>query len=234
MAPQRTLERNLREQSVFRQLLKLLCKCFQRSALLTVRTYESKGRQTQVEWETHWWLAPHCHKVGSTSLGGIFLPLCKFIFHPLFSCPDRVCGQLNRWPYQLTMSLIADSLTSWPTMTRFVTFETFDQSYLRQFLTIWTTFDNFWNFSDHFLPFLKIFDIFWQFWHYFTVFDNFDNFWSFLTILDKFDNFDNLTIVEKLRIFENWFFFENFVFFYVWDDFYDANFILQFWQFLQF
>ena len=88
---------------------------------LIVRTYESKGTQTQVEGEIQSLLAPHRRKVGLTSLSGIFLPLYKFILHPLFICPNRVCGQLDRWPAMIDWLILEH-------MTRLVTFEPFDQS----------------------------------------------------------------------------------------------------------
>ena len=183
-----------------------------------------------------------------------FWALISIHFDFLFSCPDRVCGQPNRWHCHW----LTHSLTQWSTFD----FGTYDMSLnvrkLPRRLSL-TMLKQCWNFLK-ILTFVDTFGQCWQFWtfstiltifivfdnfYHFIVFDNFDNFWQFwqfLEILEIFTFFTILTIVEMcwqfytiLTIFDNfdiygkvWQFLRTFTIPTI------CGFVKQFWLFGQF
>ena len=117
------------------------------------------------------------------------------VFFYIFSCPDRVCGQLNRWHcHWLTEPLlILEHMTL-----------NVRKLPKRLSLTILKNVDNFLLFLQfwqilHFFTFLTFFDIFWQLLKKLTIFDifnHFDIFWQFWKYVNFFD--DYLTIFTFL------------------------------------
>ena len=121
--------------------------------------------------------------------------LASFVLK-LFSCPDRVCGQLNRWHCHPLTQWVSEPLLIWEHMTCHWMSKSYQGDFLWSFWKfyhfwtcwqIWTIFDNLDNFDN--------FGQFWQFWKLLTIltiltiFDNYDNFIDILTFFDNVDIF---------------------------------------------
>ena len=147
------------------------------------------------------------------------------VFFYIFSCPDRVCGQLNRWhchwltepllilehmtlnvrklPKRLSLTILKNVDNFFFKFFKFLTILTiFDNVWqVWHLLKSFTMFDNFYN-PENLLICLTILTFFWQFYIYgqFWQFRQFFNFLTVLTLLTIFDNFDNETLITILTI----------------------------------